>query len=44
MSQTEYIAELEQTISAINVAMLRGTVDIVFTDMLQDGIKNRRSN
>ena len=39
MSQSQYIEELEQTISAINVAMLRGTVDIVFTDMLQDAIK-----
>ena len=39
MSESEYIEELEQTVSAINVAMLRGTVDVVFTEMLQKGIK-----
>jgi|TARA_R110000765_G_scaffold38452_2_gene84307 hypothetical protein len=39
MSQTEYIDELQQTISAINVSMLRGTVDVVFTELLRDGIK-----
>ena len=42
MDQTEYIEELEQTISAINVAMLRGTVDIVYSEILQDAIKKIR--
>ena len=39
MSQTEYLDELQQTVSAINVSMLRGTADVVFTELLRDGIK-----
>ena len=39
MSQTEHIEELEQTISAINVAMLRGTVDVVYSEILRDAVK-----
>ena len=39
MSQTEYIDELEQTVSAINVAMLRGTVDVVYSEILTNAIK-----
>ena len=42
MDQAEYMEELEQTISSINVAMLRGTVDVVYSEILTNAIKKIR--
>ena len=39
MSQSEYVADLEQTIASINVAIQRGTVDVIYSEILRDSIK-----
>ena len=40
VSNLEYIEELEQTVSSINVAILRGTVDVVYSEILMNSIKS----